>query len=479
MRRILLALGAASVVVAVTVGVVFAQNYEGEDFCQDTPSWPNGTYLGQMHPYHSDFYRGYAERRGWDPCVTWAQDQRNSAIRGIRELGYTVTEPEGGAPPPGPSAAASVATSSLPLVSLDLYSAAGGGHANSAVVAFTLNYEGEDFCQDTPSWPNGTYLGQMHPYHVDFYRGFAERRGWDTCVTWAQDQRNSAIRGLRELGYTVIAPPEHEAVAAPGRLAFDSDRDGDREIYVMQADGSGVTRLTDNDASDFSAAWSPDGRRLAFMSNRDGDYEIYVMQADGSDVTRLTDTDARGGGRPAWSPDGRRLAFTSYDGDFEIYVMNADGSGVTRLTDNDARDSGAAWSPDGRRLAFDSDRDGDVEIYVMNADGSGVTRLTDNDARDSGPSWSPDGRRLAFASDRDGDREIYVMQADGSGVTRLTDNDADDGVPAWSPDGQRLAFMSDRDGDLEIYVMQADGSGVTRLTDNDARDWAPAWGVQP
>ena len=89
MRRILLALGTASIAVAVTVGVVFAQNYEGEDFCQDTPSWPNGTYLGQMHPFHSDFYRGYAERRGWDPCVTWAQDQRNSAIRGIRELGFT------------------------------------------------------------------------------------------------------------------------------------------------------------------------------------------------------------------------------------------------------------------------------------------------------------------------------------------------------------------------------------------------------
>ena len=116
MRRALVALACAGIVAATTVGVAFAQNYEGEDFCQDTPSWPNGTYLGQMHPYHSDFYRGFAERRGWDPCVTWAQDQRNSAIRGIRELGYTVTEPEGGAPPPGPSATASAPTSSLPPV---------------------------------------------------------------------------------------------------------------------------------------------------------------------------------------------------------------------------------------------------------------------------------------------------------------------------------------------------------------------------
>ncbi len=218
MRRILLALGSAGIAAALTVGVVFAQNYEGEDFCQDTPSWPNGTYLGQMHPYHSDFYRGYAERRGWDPCVTWAQDQRNSAIRGIRELGYTVTEPEGGAPPPGPSATATASMSFLPPVSLGVYSAVGGGRALSPEVGFSVseNYEGERFCKNTPSWPNGTYLGQMHPFHSSFYRGFAERRGWDPCVTWAQDQRNSAIRGLRELGYAVIEP--EGGAPPPGRV---------------------------------------------------------------------------------------------------------------------------------------------------------------------------------------------------------------------------------------------------------------------
>lgn len=214
MRRLLGALVGAGIVAALSVGVAAAQNYEGEAFCQDTPSWPNGTYLGQMHPYHVDFYRGYAERRGWDTCVTWAQDQRNSAIRGIRELGYTVTEPEEGAPPPGPSAT----SSSLPPVELDLFSAVGGGHAGFTGVAFSVsvNYEGENFCKDTPSWPNGTYLGQMHPYHVDFYRGFAERRGWDTCVTWAQDQRNSAIRGIRELGYTVTEP--EGGAPPPGRV---------------------------------------------------------------------------------------------------------------------------------------------------------------------------------------------------------------------------------------------------------------------
>ena len=218
MRRVLGALAVAGIIASITAGVVFAQYYEGEEFCQDTPSWPNGTYLGQMHPYHVDFYRGFAERRGWDTCVTWATDQRNSAIRGIRELGYTVTEPEGGAPPPAPAATASAPVSSLAPFNLDPYWAAGGGHPSSigAASSVSVNYEGEGFCQDTPSWPNGTYLGQMHPYHSDFYRGFAERRGWDPCVTWAQDQRNSAIRGLRELGYTVIEP--EGGAPPPGRV---------------------------------------------------------------------------------------------------------------------------------------------------------------------------------------------------------------------------------------------------------------------
>ena len=225
MRRILLALASAGIVAALTAGVVLALNYEGEDFCQDTPSWPNGTYLGQMHPYHSDFYRGYAERRGWDPCVTWAQDQRNSAIRGIRELGYTVTEPEGGAPPPGPSATASFPTSSLPPVSLGVYSAVGGGHARSVGVAFSVSVRATRVRTSARTHRRGrmgpTWVRCTHTTR-DFYRGFAERRGWDPCVTWAQDQRNSAIRGLRELGYTVIEP--EGGAPPPGRGANASIR---------------------------------------------------------------------------------------------------------------------------------------------------------------------------------------------------------------------------------------------------------------
>jgi dipeptidyl aminopeptidase/acylaminoacyl peptidase len=108
----------------------------------------------------------------------------------------------------------------------------------------------------------------------------------------------------------------------------------------MNADGSGQTRLTNNSASDYSPAWSPNGTKIAFQSDRDGDAEIYVMDTDGSNQTRLTNNSYHGGGyEPTWSPDSRKIAFDSCpNGYYEIYVMNADGSGQTALTSDGSVD---------------------------------------------------------------------------------------------------------------------------------------------
>jgi len=270
--------------------------------------------------------------------------------------------------------------------------------------------------------------------------------------------------------------PTPTATAPGGWIAFRSDRHNNWEIYKMRADGSQVTRLTDNPAGDEEPCWSPDGNWIAFVSDRDENMEIYKMGADGSQVTRLTD-DPASDWPSSWSPDGQWIAFVSYrDGNLEIYKMRANGSQVTNLTKNPAWDWQPSWSPDGNWIAFQSDHDGNAEIYKMRADGSEVTRLTDDPATDWQPSWSPDGNWIAFNRIRDGNEEIYVMRADGSEVTRLTYNRARDGYPSWSPDGTWIAFASDRDGNDEIYVMRADGSQVTRLTDNSAEDRDPSWG---
>jgi TolB protein len=237
------------------------------------------------------------------------------------------------------------------------------------------------------------------------------------------------------------------------KIVFYSRRDGNDEIYVMNADGTNQTRLTTDPAVDIDPTWSPDGTKIAFTSWRDGNYEIYVMNADGTNQTRLT-TDPAGERLPAWSPDGTKIAFISNraGNNIDIYVMNADGTNQTRLTTDPAWDVSPTWSPDGTKIAFTSWRDGNGEIYVMNADGTNQTRLTTDPAWDVSPAWSPDGSKIVFHSNRDGNDEIYVMNADGTGQTRLTNNPANDALPAWSPDGTKIAFSSDRAGNWDIWV---------------------------
>jgi Tol biopolymer transport system component len=267
----------------------------------------------------------------------------------------------------------------------------------------------------------------------------------------------------------------------PGKIAFASDRDGNFEIYVMNPDGGGLVRVTNNPAEDTHPTWSPDGRRLAFVSNRDGNKEIYVVNADGSGTTRLTNNTAEDF-EPAWSPSTTtpKIAFVSHrDGNDEIYAMNTDGTGQTNLTNNTGDDINPAYiAGTGTLIAFASNRDGDkFEIYRMNADGTSQTRLTNNAFNDLAPTWPPGF--ITFQTDRDGNDEIYTMSGTGANQTRVTNNAAFDLDPARSSDGARLAFVSNRNdtANLEIYGANADGSVVVRLTNNPASDIDPA--IQP
>ena len=247
------------------------------------------------------------------------------------------------------------------------------------------------------------------------------------------------------------------------QLVFQSTRDGETDIYVMGADGSNPTRLTEEDYNG-SPSWSPDGTKIAFSSGNDDGIAIFVMGSDGSAPTRLT---YRGNnGSPSWSPDGARIAFAATptpSANLEIYVMGSDGSNLTRLTEEGWNDS-PVWSPDGSKIAFVSNRGtGEVDtfdIYAMGSDGSSPTRLTDTGDNRS-PSWSPDGARIAFQSTHDGETDIYVMGSDGSDATRLTDT-GNNRSPSWSPDGTRIAFLSTHDGNWDIYVaMLEEGSDAS------------------
>jgi Tol biopolymer transport system component len=254
-----------------------------------------------------------------------------------------------------------------------------------------------------------------------------------------------------------------------GKIAFDTNRDGNEEIYVMNPDGTGQTRLTTDTVSDFGPAWSPDGTKIAFNKG----FDIFVMSADGSNQTRLTSAAAMNIA-PSWSPDGTKIAFhSSRDGNFEIYVMDADGSNPTRLTSNAAGDFAPAWSPDGQRIVFRSNRDGNNEIYVMAKDGTAQTRVTVNTVDDQEPKFSGDGTKIIFTRAFP-TRQIMVVNTDGTNPAQLT-TAGNNFFPTVSPDGKRIAFVSDRDGNHEIYAMSFNGNLQARLTNNFTIDHDPAW----
>lgn len=268
----------------------------------------------------------------------------------------------------------------------------------------------------------------------------------------------------------------------PGRIAFRSGRDGNREIYVMNADGSNQTRLTNNPSLDDDPTFSPDGSKIAFGSGRDFNDQIYMIGTDGSNLTNITNSPSHHDGDPSWSPDGLRIAFSSgrdEPGNGDVYVMNLDGSGVVRLTTHPAGDGDPIWSPDGTRIAFLSYRSGNEDIWIMDADGSNKVQVTVNEAPDRYPAWSPDGTHIAFASVRDsGQEEVYIINLDGSDPVNLSKNPGIDAFPTWSPDGKYIAFLSTRAGDHAIWVMGADGSDPVSISTHPAGDTKPVWGLK-
>ena len=270
----------------------------------------------------------------------------------------------------------------------------------------------------------------------------------------------------------------------PGAIAFTTEsiteRGIDFDVWVMNARGTNVRKLTNHSAIDGFPSFSPDGERIAFVSSRDDwRYAIYIMDADGNIMERLPSYPCHkyiftlG---PRWSPDGTQFAILSIrNGNSEVYIIDTDGSNEKNLSNNPWEDTHPSWSPDGTQIAFSSDRDGNGEIYVIDSDGSNLKRLTSNTSWNGSPAWSPDGKKIAFTSNRDGNSEVYVMNSDGSNQMNLTGNSATDAGPIWSPDGGKIVFTSERDGNSEIYIMDSDGSNQKRRTRTLTDELASSW----
>jgi len=252
------------------------------------------------------------------------------------------------------------------------------------------------------------------------------------------------------------------------RICFVSNRDGNDEIYMMDYDGADQTRITFNKVKDYIPAWSPDQRSIAFTSYRKGGPGLYIRNIyDG----RETLVSAKGTNySAAFSPDGKKMAFCSSmseQGNAEIYVLDLETMKTKRLTFNTAVDTAPTWSPTGREIAFTSDRTGQgaPQIYIMDAEGLNVRKASFGGNYHDAPAWSPTGDRIAYVSRVENIFDIYVLNLRTNQIGKLTESNARNESPSWSPDGRHIVFTSNMSGSIQLYSVDYDGANLKRLTD--------------
>lgn len=260
------------------------------------------------------------------------------------------------------------------------------------------------------------------------------------------------------------------------KIAFVSETENEKAIYICDFDGENLRSLTDGIHIALSPAWSFDGLSLAYTSYKNGKPDIFVRQVATGNEKLLADHEGLNI-TPAWvPPEGTRLAATlSFEGDEEIYLLTDSGKVDKRLTRSWGVDVSPAFSPDGKKMAFVSGRAGSPQVYVMNLETGRTRRLTFEGRYNTQPAWSPGGNKLAYSGMSGGESDIFVINADGSGLRQLTRNSGKNESPGWSPDGNMIVFSSTRKGDANIYVMTASGSDQRPLVDMPGNQSLPDW----
>jgi len=259
-------------------------------------------------------------------------------------------------------------------------------------------------------------------------------------------------------------------------IGFVSDNGRrNKEIWVMEADGSGKRRVTNNGSINLFPAWSPDGQTLLYTSFKGGKSELFLLHRGNRPGVRLINTPDEKY-RGVWVPqNGTIAAVVARQGNTDIYTVSRNGTDPKRVTESRAIETSPSFSPDGRKMAFVSDRSGSPQVWIRDMDTGEERRLTFSGAYNVSPAWSPTGEWIAYAAQAGNNFDIYLINPEGSFTTPLVTHPRTDEDPAWSPDGRKLAFSSNRRGRKEIYRVDVDGRNVILLTDGSGNCTNPTW----
>ena len=251
------------------------------------------------------------------------------------------------------------------------------------------------------------------------------------------------------------------------KLIFNSNRDGNENIYSINIDGTGLTRLTDYSGNDLYPEVSPDGGKIAYTSDIGGVWQIMVMDWDGKNKKQITRNNFRSA-YPAWSYDSNYIYFEAYiDGDWELFSIKSNGTEQKRLTFNS---SSHDWHPNGHpykyEIIYESGTTGHENIYVMDHNGSGKRNITGNGPRRRVPDVSSDGNKITYMRYSGDNSDIWIMDYNGQNETRLTDNPDWDGHPSFSPDGKYIVYEERKGSTENLILIDLASGGKINITNS-------------
>ncbi len=261
------------------------------------------------------------------------------------------------------------------------------------------------------------------------------------------------------------------------KIVFTSRRNGQNDVFTIDADGSNPTNLTLLASYNQKPSASEDGKIVLFVSRRDGNQDIFQMTEDASDIQNITSSKAIEN-YPKISPDESSVLFSKLNKEQnnEIWIKELKtGDSYSLIADNFDNDE-PCWSTGANKIAFRSNRDGNDEIYEYNLETSELTRLTNTpNVSESNPSYSPDKESIAFISSG-AKTGIVVLNRNSLETNYLTPEESTDVFPAWSPKGDKIVFSSRVENGFDLYIMNKDGSERKQITDlKEYNNFYPVW----